>query len=74
MGLRLYASDGADTGDLSIMSGGTDEITEGGAVEKINPAAARMLGSASAGDDLQELFPLLHRLAPQIVAAIESDP
>jgi hypothetical protein len=49
------------------------EITDAGAVEKINPAAARMLASALAGD-LQELFPLLRRLAPQIVAAIESDP
>jgi Stage II sporulation protein E (SpoIIE) len=53
---------------------GLVEITDAGAVEKINPAAARMLASALAGDDLQELFPLLHRLAPQIVAAIESDP
>jgi Stage II sporulation protein E (SpoIIE) len=50
------------------------EITDGGAVEKINPAAARMLASALAGDDLQELFPLLDRLAPRMVAAIQSDP
>jgi hypothetical protein len=53
---------------------GLMEITDAGAVEKINPAAARMLASALAGDDLRELFPLLRRLAPQIVAAIESDP
>lgn len=50
------------------------EITDAGAVEKINPAAARMLASALNGDDLHNLFPLLLRLAPQIVAAIESDP
>jgi Stage II sporulation protein E (SpoIIE) len=50
------------------------EITDTGAIRKINPAAARMLASALAGDDLQDLFPLLHRLAPRIVVAIESDP
>jgi Stage II sporulation protein E (SpoIIE) len=50
------------------------EITDGGAVEKINPAAVRMLASALAGDDLRDLFPLLDRLAPQMVTAIQSDP
>jgi Stage II sporulation protein E (SpoIIE) len=50
------------------------EITDRGRVEKINPAAVRMLASALAGDDLQELFPVLDRLAPQVVTAIGSDP
>jgi serine phosphatase RsbU (regulator of sigma subunit) len=34
----------------------------------------RMLASALAGDDMQNLFPLLDRLAPQMVAAIQTDP
>jgi hypothetical protein len=50
------------------------EVTDGGAVQKINPAAARMLASALAGDDLQELFPVLDRLAPEMVATIQNDP
>lgn len=53
---------------------GLVEITDDGSVEKINPAAARMLASVLAGDDLQELFGLLDRLAPQMVTAIQSEP
>jgi hypothetical protein len=33
-----------------------------------------MLASALAGDDLQELFPLLGPLAPQMVTVIQAEP
>lgn len=50
------------------------EITDKGRVEKINPAAARMLASTLDGDDLRDLFPLLRRVAPDLIAVIEDDP
>jgi serine phosphatase RsbU (regulator of sigma subunit) len=53
---------------------GLVEITDDGTVEKINPAAVRMLAPTLLGNDLQELFPLLDRLAPQLVGIIRDDP
>jgi serine phosphatase RsbU (regulator of sigma subunit) len=53
---------------------GLIEIDDRGAVSKINPAAARMLAPTLAGDDLTNLFPVLSRLAPDLVQIITGAP
>ena len=49
------------------------EIGDDGLVNKVNPAAVAMLGPAIGRDKLANLFPLLNRLAPQIVTVISQD-
>jgi Stage II sporulation protein E (SpoIIE)/GAF domain len=52
---------------------GLFEIDDDGRVNKVNPAAVAMLAPAIGDDDLAKLFPLLNRLAPQIVMLIAQD-
>ena len=52
---------------------GLIEIDDTGRVDKINPAAVRMLAPALGGD-LAEAFPLLDRLAPGLTDVIRGDP
>jgi serine phosphatase RsbU (regulator of sigma subunit) len=52
---------------------GLFELNDAGAVLMVNPAAVQLLGPVLAGDDLASLFPLLGRLAPQVLDAITRD-
>ncbi|MGA2010319.1 MAG: SpoIIE family protein phosphatase [Solirubrobacteraceae bacterium] len=53
---------------------GLVEIDDAGAVRKINPAAARILNPAVAGDDLGDVLGVLRRLAPDLADEIEHHP
>jgi GAF domain-containing protein len=52
---------------------GLFEVDDDGLVLKVNPAAVAMLAPAIGGDSLAKLFPLLDRLAPQLITAISQD-
>jgi PAS domain-containing protein len=52
---------------------GLFEVDDDGLVLKVNPAAVAMLAPAIGSDNLAKLFPLLDRLAPQMVRAISQD-
>jgi GAF domain-containing protein len=49
------------------------EVDDDGLVIKVNPAAVAMLAPALGSDSLAKLFPLLDRLAPQLIWAISQD-
>ena len=53
---------------------GLVEVDDGGAVHRINPAAARMLAPVRGTDDLAGLFGVLGRVCPDLVVAIGADP
>jgi hypothetical protein len=52
---------------------GLFEVDDDGLVLKVNPAAVTMLAPAIGSDNLAKLFPLLDRLAPQMIRAISQD-
>lgn len=53
---------------------GLVEVDDGGAVHRMNPAAARMLAPVRGTDDLSGLFGVLGRACPELVGAIVADP
>jgi serine phosphatase RsbU (regulator of sigma subunit) len=53
---------------------GLFEIDDAGTVRMVNPAAVRLLAPVIGGGDLASLFPLLRRLAPEMVGLITADP
>jgi GAF domain-containing protein len=52
---------------------GLIEIADDGLVYQINPAAVAMLAPAIGSDSLAKLFPVLDRLAPQVIKVISQD-
>jgi len=52
---------------------GLFEVDDDGRVIKVNPAAVAMLAPAIGSGNLANLFPVLDRLAPQLVRAISQD-
>jgi hypothetical protein len=52
---------------------GLFEVDDDGLVLKVNPAAVAMLAPAIGSDSLAKLFPLLDRLAPELIRAISQD-
>ncbi len=53
---------------------GLFETDDGGIVQMVNPAAVRLLAPVIGGGDLSQLFPLLRRVAPEMVDVIATDP
>jgi serine phosphatase RsbU (regulator of sigma subunit) len=53
---------------------GLFETDNAGIVQMVNPAAVRLLAPVIGGGDLSQLFPLLRRLAPEMVEVISRDP
>jgi Stage II sporulation protein E (SpoIIE) len=53
---------------------GLFEIDDAGIVRMVNPAAVRLLAPIIGGGDLSQLFPLLRRVAPEMVDVITRDP
>jgi hypothetical protein len=49
------------------------QVDDDGLVIKVNPAAVAMLAPALGRDNLAKLFPLLDRLAPELIGAISQD-
>jgi len=52
---------------------GLFEIDDAGTVRMVNPAAVQLLAPVIGGGDLSTLFPLLRRLAPEMVDVITAD-
>jgi hypothetical protein len=52
---------------------GLFEVDDDGLVLQVNPAAVAMVAPAIGSDNLAKLFPLLDRLAPQMIRAISQD-
>jgi serine phosphatase RsbU (regulator of sigma subunit) len=52
---------------------GLFEIDDAGTVHMVNPAAVQLLAPVIAGGDLSSLFPLLRKLAPELVELITAD-
>jgi len=53
---------------------GLFETDDGGVVQMVNPAAVRLLAPVIGAGDLSQLFPLLRRVAPEMVDVIATDP
>jgi serine phosphatase RsbU (regulator of sigma subunit) len=53
---------------------GLFETDDSGIVQMVNPAAVRLLAPVIGGGDLSQLFPLLRRVAPEMVDVIATDP
>src|SRR6201996_7535599 len=53
---------------------GLFETDDAGLVHMVNPAAVRLLAPVIGGGDLSQLFPLLRRVAPELVDVIARDP
>jgi serine phosphatase RsbU (regulator of sigma subunit) len=53
---------------------GLFETDNAGIVHMVNPAAVRLLAPVIGGGDLSQLFPLLRRVAPEMVDVIATDP
>ena len=53
---------------------GLFETDNAGIVQMVNPAAVRLLAPIIGGGDLSQLFPLLRRVAPEMVDVIARDP
>jgi serine phosphatase RsbU (regulator of sigma subunit) len=53
---------------------GLFEIDDAGTVRMVNPAAVQLLAPVIGGGDLASLFPLLARLAPELIDVITADP
>jgi serine phosphatase RsbU (regulator of sigma subunit) len=53
---------------------GLFETDDAGIVQMVNPAAVRLLAPIIGGGDLSQLFPLLRRVAPEMVDVIAGDP
>ncbi|HEY0718020.1 MAG TPA: SpoIIE family protein phosphatase, partial [Streptosporangiaceae bacterium] len=53
---------------------GLFETDDAGIVQMVNPAAVRMLAPVIGSGDLAQLFPLLRRVAPEMVDVIAGDP
>jgi PAS domain-containing protein len=53
---------------------GLFETDNAGIVQMVNPAAVRLLAPVIGGGDLSQLFPLLRRVAPEMVDVIATDP
>ncbi|HEX4255424.1 MAG TPA: hypothetical protein VH089_10070, partial [Streptosporangiaceae bacterium] len=53
---------------------GLFETDDAGIVQMVNPAAVRMLAPVIGSGDLSQLFPLLRRVAPEMVDVITTDP
>ncbi len=53
---------------------GLFETDDAGIVRMVNPAAVRLLAPIIADGDLSQLFPLLRRVAPEMVDVITRDP
>ncbi len=53
---------------------GLFETDNAGIVQMVNPAAVRLLAPIIGRGDLSQLFPLLRRVAPEMVDVIASDP
>jgi Stage II sporulation protein E (SpoIIE) len=52
---------------------GLFEIDDAGTVRMVNPAAVQLLAPVIGGGELSSLFPLLGRLAPEMIDAITAD-
>ncbi len=53
---------------------GLFETDDAGIVQMVNPAAVRLLAPVIGAGDLSQLFPLLRRVAPEMVDVIATDP
>jgi serine phosphatase RsbU (regulator of sigma subunit) len=53
---------------------GLFETDDAGIVQMVNPAAVRLLAPVIGSGDLSQLFPLLSRVAPEMVDVIAKDP
>src|SRR6202012_2566953 len=53
---------------------GLFEIDDAGVVRMVNPAAVRLLAPVISDGDLSSVFPLLRRLAPEMVEVISARP